>query len=492
MRRVCTAEQVRALDHAVIHGLGVPGAALMETASRGVALAIRRHHLDAARRGTVVVCGGGNNGGDGYAVARWLHGWGIDTAIWSLSPRSSGDAAPMRAAALALGIPEVEGVEGAGLVVDAIFGTGLTRDVSGEPAGAIRAITACGSPVVAVDLPSGLCSDTGAVRGVAVRADRTVTFGYLKLGLLGEPGADHAGVIDVVDIGLDAADPDALLGPALAEVPDFADDLAGLWPVRGGGDHKGRSGHLAVVAGSRAMAGAAILACRGALACGVGLLTLVTAAEAYPRLADLPPEVMVVVADDATLQRLPEIREPTAWVVGPGLGGGEPLTAQASATLEEIWRTRTAPAVFDADALACVGGAPGGPRVITPHPGEAGRLLGSSSGAVQADRFRAARALARPGVVGLLKGRNTLISTPDRPISVNPTGGPVLATGGSGDVLAGMIGALLARGLGTWDATRVGAWLHGAAGDWLAERAGPHTATDIAAAVPAVLQAARP
>ncbi|MEQ1504105.1 MAG: NAD(P)H-hydrate epimerase, partial [Myxococcota bacterium] len=290
MRFASTAAQMRALDRAVIEGLGLPGIALMELAAGGVARVIRDHHGDDAARGTAVVCGPGNNGGDGWAVARWLHGWGLPVWVWAVGAPSDGtDAAIERTVARAAGVPERVGVDGAGLVVDAVFGTGLVRAVTDPYAAALTAIAACGAPIVAVDLPSGLETDTGAVLGVCPAATRTVTFGRPKLAMVLGDGPDRCGEVHVVDIGLDAGTPAG--DRAAAELPDAA-DLHPLRPIRRPGDHKGTHGHLLVVAGSAAMCGAAILACRGALAAGVGLVTLAATGPMRARLAGLPPEVM--------------------------------------------------------------------------------------------------------------------------------------------------------------------------------------------------------
>jgi NAD(P)H-hydrate epimerase len=491
MKLISTASQARELDRRVIQDLGVPGVALMELAARGVAEVVRDRFGRAASHGVVVVCGAGNNGGDGYACARWLHGWGVPVRVWSLSPTSAGDAGTMRAAWARLHVREVEGVDGAGLLVDAVFGTGLTRAVAGEEGRAIRAMNALGAPIVAVDLPSGLHADTGAELGVAVRATCTVTFGRLKPGLLTEPGADLAGDVSVVDIGLGCASSDPVGADSLAEMPD-ARDLARSWPIRAPADHKTRSGQLLVLAGSRNMTGAAVLACRGALAVGVGLLTLAAPRGAIARLAALPPEAMVLqcgAGDHLEPLREAEFTGFTAVAAGPGLGGGlgAPDRALGDA-LGDLWARSALPLVYDADALAfAIGGGPGG-RVVTPHPGEAGRLLGLSAAEVQADRFGAAARLA-DGRTAILKGRYSLVASPGTPISVNPTNTPVLATGGTGDVLLGMVGGLLARGVAPRDAARLAAWAHGRAGERLAARRSQGwTAGDVAAEVPDAIE----
>ena len=481
MKRVASTAQSRELDRRVIEDLGLPGIALMEIASRGVAEAVRTHHRGAAENGILVVCGGGNNGGDGYGAARWLHAWGFDVRLLPITESSSGDAAVMRSVCEKMAIPFVAHCGEVGLIVDAVFGTGLSREVVGRPAERLAEMAAHPAEVVAVDIPSGLCGDTGAVLGVCAPAVRTVTLGRLKAGHLGEPGVDLCGEIEIVDIGLQASDPDGL---AIAEVPE-ACDLR--WPRRSPGGHKKSSGHLVVVAGSHAMSGAAVLTCRGALAAGAGLVTLVAPRGA--RLDALPPEVMVIDGGPGdVLSGLDlDLGPYTAVAAGPGLGGGEPLDADLHVGLAQIWASEL-PVVFDADALVAADAHTDTPRVITPHPGEAARLLGVSVRAVQADRWSAAAALAQ-GRTAVLKGRHSLVASPDRLTSVNPTGGPVLATAGSGDVLCGVVGALLARGESAHDAARLATWVHGGAGDLLAEtRLHGWTAGDIATAIPRAIQ----
>lgn len=456
---VCTAGECREIDRRAIEELGVPGAALMEVAGRGLALLVRDRLGEAARRGVAVVCGPGNNGGDGYVAARWLRGWGYDVHTWSLAPASKGDAALYRRAALAAGVPEVEGLGDCGVVVDAVFGTGLDREVTGTIAAALLRMDEHPAPKVAADLPSGLHSDTGAELGVCVTAAYTACFGRLKRGLFCGVGAVRAGQVALIDLGFDAVPGE--VGAELA-----TDALMARWPRRSAAAHKGDSGHLLVVAGSLAMAGAAVLTCRGALAAGAGRITLHTASGALARLGALPPEVMLRLDGDEVITSLGDLRGFSAIVAGPGLGGG--VDGAPREALAALWATLKAPVLFDADALVPDLGPSAGPRVVTPHPGEAARMLRATTAEVQADRFGAAEALGGFGVA-VLKGQHSLVSRPGR-TSVNATGGPVLATAGSGDVLAGVIGALLARGLSAWDAARVGVWAHGAAGDRLGSR----------------------
>ena len=440
---VSSSAQVREQDRRTIEEVGVPGLALMETAGLAVAREVRCRTTGPV----LVLAGRGNNGGDGWVVARHLHRLGQPVSVWPIQGAMSPDCAVQRRAAEALGVPV--GPIDADLVVDALLGTGLSSDLRGPVAERVAWANASGSPVLAVDLPTGLCGDTGRVLGDAVRAAVTVTFDRPRLGHLLEPGADLVGQLVVADIGL-------VPGPFDAEILSAA-DVRALLPPRASASHKGSHGHVGVVAGSAEMQGAAVLVCTAALRAGAGLVTLHT--SDVPR--GLPPEVMT--RSDLQLDHY------DALVVGPGLGDRD---------TSAIWADCPVPAVFDADGLRHT--APSKhPRAITPHPGEARRLLGR--GDIQADRLGAVRDLGRIAPA-LLKGRHTLVS--GDVVRINRTGGPMLATAGSGDVLAGVVGALLARGLTPRDALSVGAFVHGVAG----ERAGEGLiASDLCAALPGVL-----
>lgn len=478
---VLTAAESKAADAAFVARTGLPSLLLMETAARALADAARR--LRGERTGPVVVLTGpGNNGGDGWGAARWLAAWGVPVAVLPVAEPTTPDAIAMRDAARRWGVPLVDAIDGAGCVVDALFGTGLTRPLEPVFVAFVGEMARVGAPIVAADLPSGLDADTGRVHGVAVTADVTVCFGARKRGLYAGEGPARCGRVEVVDLGLP-------LGAAGARLVE-ADEVAGVWPRRAAADPKTRSGQVLVVAGSARMAGAAVLACRGALAGGAGLVTLVAPRGAWVRLGALPPEVMVVTGGEGDRWdgALPALDRYTAGVIGPGLGGGEALEGAALATVRELLAHDGRPWVVDADALVPGLGAAAGPRVLTPHAGEAARLLGRRPEDVERDRFQAVAELTRRGAVALLKGRFTLVGDGRGPISVNPTGGPSLATGGTGDVLAGLLGALLARGVPAAEAARAAAWVHGAAGDGLDEGA---LASDVAAAIPGVVAALR-
>ena len=497
-----TGPEMRAIERDAIERAGIPGRTLMETAGRAVAEAIAR--LYAEKRRPLVVCGGGNNGGDGYVIARVLaeQGRGVVPIVLDLSkPESHGaEAKANRDLLEAAGVrirgagnaAELAGLlDAADLVVDAVFGIGLTRGVEGLIADQLRTIASSGLPCVAVDLPSGLSSETGRPLGIALDAALIVTFGLPKLGLALLPTASR---ILVADIGLPAES--VARANVRAHVLSRAAAQA-LLPARPLDGHKGTFGHVLVVGGSLGKTGAVLLSALGALRGGAGLVSLAAPRALYPIYASALAEAMCVVLDDPAgfaldarhldvLARALETRD--ALVLGPGLGHNS-----GSAELARVLLARArVPAVVDADALNAFGADlealhSTAPRILTPHPGEAARLLGCSSVEIQDDRAAAARTLAaRSGAIVILKGARTLIASPDGQLCVNPTGGPGLAAGGSGDVLAGLVGAFLGQGLEAWDAARGAAFLHGLAGD-LGPRAGG-LASELAGRIPAAWQ----
>ena len=477
------AAAVRATDAHVIESVGIPGPVLMENAGRVTAQWMLARYADALQGGALILCGRGNNGGDGYVIARHLALAGVRVEVAGQPGRHSPDASIYRGVCVQMGIPVDAklSAEGFGLIVDAMLGTGLERNLRDDVAARVAVVNRFTGPVVSVDLPTGLHADSGAVMGDAVRATSTVTYGFLKPGLLLEPGADFVGELVLADIGLEVARYANSAAQGGMEAPMLRviepQDVLARLPSRPGGGHKGSNGHLAVFAGSREKAGAAVLTANAAMRSGVGLVTLVIPREAWARLEGLRPEVMVADVDALRAS------EYSAFAVGPGLE----LVPEAVERVHAVWRDESRPVVVDADGLnALVGldGSPGGPRVLTPHPGEAGRLLGRSSTEVQADRLGAVTELADRAPT-LLKGRNTLICTRGETPWLNPTGGPQLSTAGSGDVLTGVIGALLARGLGPTDAAVCGAFLHGLS---IEGTGGPIVAGDIVAGLPSAFE----
>ena len=456
--RVYTSSAVREMDRHTIDSVGVPSAVLMEVAGRAVAEELVVHWKDACASGVLVVAGKGNNGGDGWVVARYLHQHGIAVEVLSISGVQSGDCARNESIARGLGVPVVDpqSASPCGLIVDALLGTGGSGALRGEAAERVSWMNSHAAPVLSIDLPSGVCGDTGRVVGPAVRAQATLSLGFAKSGLFGATSSEYVGAIRVLNIGL--------VGPQepLAEV------VCGSWvdqrlPRRAAGGHKGQSGRLVVLAGSREKAGAAVLCSNAALAMGCGLVTLVVPAEASHRLEGLGPEVMVEFSDEPTTLDWSRF---TAAAVGPGFG----LDSGRAAILRELYQALPLPAVFDADGLTALGSTPGTsryPRCLTPHPGEAARLLGLSSGEVQEDRWAAIQRL-RALAPCLLKGRYSLIAEAVGRVRVNMTGSSALSTAGSGDVLTGMSAALLAQEVEPLDALTMASYLHG----WVASRSG--------------------
>jgi NAD(P)H-hydrate epimerase len=486
---------MRRADRHVTEAFGVPSLLLMENAGRGAAEAVERHFGSPRGRRIVVVAGKGQNGGDGLVAARHLAARGAAVESWVVGRGGdvTGDAgvnlAALRRAGLAVHEAGTDGagldglraaLAGADLVVDALLGTGVRGPATGAVAAAIEAINAARRRVCALDLPSGLPSEGGETPGPTVRADLTVTLGLPKLALYLPAGRARAGRVVVADLGV----PAGWLATGARAVLLEAADVRAVVPRRGREAHKGTEGHLLLVAGSRGKTGAAVLAGRAALRAGVGLLTCAGPASQQPLLAaPLPegmteplPETAAASLAAGALDRLLDLAAARdAVALGPGVG----LDPETQGVVRGLVARVERPMVVDADALTALAGhlecvrEALGPRLLTPHPGEAGRLLGLTAGEVQRDRVGSVRRLAdATGAVVALKGAGTLVATPGGEVAVNPTGNPALATGGTGDVLTGVAGALLARGLEPAAALRVAVYLHGLAGDVVAERVG--------------------
>ncbi|MBI3929414.1 MAG: NAD(P)H-hydrate dehydratase [Armatimonadetes bacterium] len=484
--KVVTGEQMAAIDRQAIEELGIPGVVLMESAGRAVA----GYCLEQARSGGPVgiLCGPGNNGGDGFVVARTLSNHGVPSQVFLLGRRDSlrGDALSNFRLLGHTDVPVQEVTEadlssleprlpGCRLLVDALFGTGLTREVSGYRRAAIELMNRSGIPIVAVDIPSGIDSATGGVLGAAVRATLTVTLGLPKLGLLLDPGASHAGRLVVAEIGF----PRALLEhPGLpGELLDSA-LAAQLLPLRPRDAHKGSCGRALLVAGSSRYPGAAGLACLGCLRSGAGLVTLATPSSVRGLLMSRVLESLTLPLDYAgsslTPSALEQLREQARLADAIGLGPG--LGEDNLEGAREIMQSADKPLVIDADALRLLTELKpiSASQVVTPHPGEMARMLGISAAEVQADRPRWAVAAARRfGAVAVLKGATTVVAHPDGRFWLNTSGNPALAQGGTGDVLAGMITALIAQGGSPLAAALCGVHLHGLAADLAARQIGP-------------------
>ncbi len=461
-----TAAQTRALDHCAIHDHGIPGIVLMSRAAQ----AVFRHLLQLwpETKRIQVLCGTGNNGGDGFLIADLAHKRGFDVTVYQVGEpaKIAGDALLARQQAAANGVtiaPFTNApLDREGVIVDALLGTGLGGDVRGASAQAIAAINASDAPVLAVDIPSGLCADTGRVLGSAVHAAATVTFIGLKRGLFTLQAPDYTGTVHFSDLAVPAAVYEAV--PANCQRLELAPLLQRL-PPRPATAHKGLYGTVLIVGGDHGFAGAAALAAEAALRCGAGLVQVATRAEHVAAIVARTPEVMPRAVHDGD-DFAPLLAAADVLVVGPGLG----LSAWALELLQ-LALASGKPAVLDADALnllaagVLVDTPPCAPRVLTPHPGEAARLLACTTADVQADRFAAVLALQRRyGGVQVLKGNGSLVCDGDS-VLLSDYGNPGMASGGMGDVLSGVIGALLAQHLRPVEAAALGVCLHGAAAD---------------------------
>jgi NAD(P)H-hydrate epimerase len=459
-----TVEQVRALDRRAIDELGVAGIELMRRAAWAGLSSLRRHWPQARR--IAVYCGPGNNGGDGFLLAALAREAGLHAEVLALADTAQGDAAQARQAWTQVGGSVRRWVPGdalplADVHVDALYGTGLRRAPEPAVAALIEAINADAAPVLALDVPSGLDADTGRCPGSAIRAELTVSFIAVKRGLHTGQAADHVGLLELDPLGL----PDELWQGA---VPDARLLRPTCLPPRMRGAHKGDNGHVLAIGGDHGTAGAIRLCGEAALRTGAGLVSVATRVEHLAALNSARPELMAHAVDgpqalEALLQRADVL------ALGPGLG--------QRAWGHALWLTALEagkPLVLDADGLNLLAHEPrrfAQPAVLTPHPGEAARLLHDSIDAVEADRYAAVRELAaRHGAVAVLKGAGSLIAAPDGRVAVCPWGNPGMATGGMGDLLTGIIAALLAQGCMVWEAACLGVGLHARAGDLAAEQ----------------------
>ena len=496
MRPLLSPKQMAEADAATIEN-GTPGHVLMDRAGRAVARAAIATAGGRYGKRAVVVCGKGNNGGDGFVAARVLASQGMSVVCIDagepFEPRS--DAGHhfdlMRSRGLSLRSFDAALLDGADVVVDAIFGTGFHGAAEGAVAKTIDAINACEAKVVAVDIPSGVDGTTGAVEGAAVRADRTVAVAAEKFGTALAPGAGFAGALEVVDIGIGVPETRVCVAEAR--------DVRPLLPQRLPESHKRSNGSVALLAGSTGMSGAALLSAEGAMRAGAGYVTLGSTVE-VTRAADVVlPEVLKRELwegngmTSVSFARFADVIERSdALAIGPGLRDKEGQRALVRLVLQAV----EIPLVADADALNVLAGqtevlrARTHPTVITPHPGELSRLVERSTAEIQADRLGAALDAAGDlGCVVLLKGFRTVVADPDGRAVVVLAGGPELATAGTGDVLCGVVATLLAQGLEPFEAAWAGAYVHGLAGTIAGRAAGGRgvMAWDVAEAIPEAL-----
>jgi ADP-dependent NAD(P)H-hydrate dehydratase / NAD(P)H-hydrate epimerase len=506
MRHILNREQIRAYDRLATECYKIPGVLLMENAGRGAAdiLAGLVTLSGVAGPRIAIVCGTGNNGGDGFVIARhFSHSTRLKVFITGDTGRIAGDARVNFDAMLACGIPHTQitagniaqfgqEIQSADFIVDAIFGTGLSRNIEGVDAQIIEMINATPAIRLALDLPSGLDSDRGVVLGAAIRAHHTVTFAHPKPGLFTPQGNNHAGDLHCVKIGA----PDAKL---LAET-GFAAELIHerlfleyLRP-RDAATYKHKAGDLLIIAGSRGKTGAAKLAAEAALRTGAGLATVCTWTDALPVLEKEVKELMLAELKPAAIEKslANALSKRSALVIGPGFG----LDESARTAVNYVLQNAVAPLVIDADALTlCAQNVAAlksakAQKILTPHTGELGRLLGITSAEIEADRFTAVRrAAALTESVTVLKGAHTLIAEPAGRVLISAEANPVLATAGSGDILAGIIGSFASQ-MPPMEAAAAGVFVHAAAANLWSERTQSDRgmlAGDIAALVPEVI-----
>lgn len=503
--RAATSAEIAALDRRATETHGIPVNSLMEQAGARVAQAAGE--LLAGRNARVAVLAGkGNNGGDGFVAARILQGHGAAVTAVLAAPAAeyAGEAARTLAEARAAGvqITDAEHVSLAAfdLIIDALFGTGFRGPARGPAYVLIETANASHVPILAVDIPSGLNADSGQPEGPAIHAVATVTMGLPKVGLLLYPGAELAGMLYVADIGYpsDLAD-----DPSVPTHLVTVEMVRARIPARPPDSHKGTYGRTLIVAGSVGFTGAAALAALGALRSGAGLVTLCVPRAVYPIIAGLVAEAMPHPVDDEdghlAISALDAVQDAAGAADVVAVGPGLSVAPGVRAVVEGLLR-QPRPLVLDADALNVLAGhtdvlaGAAGPLVITPHPGELGRLMDTTAAEIQQDRLAAARqASSQFRCIVVLKGARTIIAQPDGEAFIVPTGNPGMATGGMGDVLTGLIASLIGQGLSPGEAAWTAAYLHGLAADLIAEERGTvgMLASEVAHRLPAAIARVR-
>ncbi|MDD4168756.1 MAG: NAD(P)H-hydrate dehydratase [Desulfotomaculaceae bacterium] len=508
--RVVTAAEMKKLDQLTIEEYGVPGLVLMENAGRQVVEVIRQVLGNVRGKVVTVFVGKGNNGGDGFVIARHLSNMGAEVKVLALADvkEIKGDAAVNLEIWQKMGqgvysLHQIDGINivrlvlmNTDLIVDAIYGTGFHGKMRERVGRIVEVLNGSGKPIVAVDIPSGLEADTGRAHGPCIQAAHTVTFALPKLGLILEPGADYAGELHVADISI----PPALIEKEAPQHYLITAELVKEWlPPRPSAAHKGSFGRVLVVAGSRGMTGAAYLVGESALRSGAGLITVAVPESLHDIMESKLSEVMTIPLPDTgngSLSRsarqsiLTLLESAGVLALGPGIS----TLPEVVAMVRELLPSVRVPCVLDADALNALAGEVEimrkvqAPVIITPHPGEMARLMNITTTEIQENRLSVAeKAAVTWNVITLLKGARTVVAAPNGAIYINPTGNPGMATGGSGDVLTGVIASLIAQGLEPVQAASAGAFIHGLAGDLSAKEKGMIglTAGDIISNLPA-------
>jgi NAD(P)H-hydrate epimerase len=507
-----TAGEMQEMDRQTIATHGIPGLELMENAGRGATRVLLEQFGDQARAGVGVFCGKGNNGGDGFVIARCLAEKGIDVSVYLLAKTAAlkGDAAANLERLVPLDIRVIEipdedtfsktksSLSDYGLLVDAILGTGLTSDVKGffkTVINFINALNRNGIAVFAVDIPSGLNADTGQPCGTCIRAQGTATFGLAKIGHFTYPGAEYTGTLEIIDIGIPGSIVQAV-GPKQYLLT--SQQIRNYFKPRSADTHKGRTGHLLVIAGSPGKTGAAAMTAMSAMRAGAGLVTLGIAESLNPILETQVLEVMSAllpenqngVLGNSALKDIKKMEAgKTCLAIGPGIGQAE----ETRSLVKKIINQSQIPVVIDADGLNNIAGQTQllkkikCPAVLTPHPGEMARLMDVTPAEVQQNRLQCARDFATNFKVHLvLKGAATVIAHPDGSAYVNATGNPGMASGGMGDVLTGVLAGFITQGFSPEAAAHAAVYVHGAAADTLAKTIGPigYLASEVMNAIP--------
>jgi hydroxyethylthiazole kinase-like uncharacterized protein yjeF len=514
MMKVTTAEQMQELDRKAIETYRIPGIVLMENAGRGAAEAISNAFPDILKKKVAIIAGKGNNGGDGFVIGRYFLNRGIPVKAFLLADPKAlrGDAETafqifLRMKGEVLPIPSSKDyqrvkkdLEKFDFLIDSIFGTGLDAEVRGYYREVIDHLNTLQKPIIAVDIPSGLDANTGKPLGTAIRASLTVTFGLPKVGQLISPGIDYVGAMKIIDISI----PRKLVEEEKFQTYLLEGEDIRKWlsTPRRSDTHKGDYGHLLVIAGSVGKTGAAAMACEAALRMGAGLVTLaipkslngimemkLTEVMTEP-LPETPKQTLSLRAFNSLL-RLCENKK--AVIIGPGIG----TFKETQSLILKLIKTLDLPIILDADGLTALATQPkiipatNRSLILTPHPGEMARLIGFTAKEVQEDRIGISRKFSQSRHVHLvLKGHRTLVATPKGEIFINPTGNPGMASGGTGDVLTGMIGGLICQGLGILPSLQISVYLHGLAGDEVTLEKGEKSlvATDLIQKIPVLLQ----
>lgn len=499
--KLVSAAEMREIDRRAMEDFGVSTLFLMENAGKRVAAVASRMLNDRGEKAVAILAGKGNNGGDGFVAARYLIGEGFRVVTFLLGEKNEVKGAsrknldrlrePPREIRSKDDFKEFKDeILKADILIDALLGTGVRGNIKRLTAEAITILNETQKPIISVDVPSGLDADTGKPLGVCVRARQTVTFGLPKLGLFLYPGREFAGEVTIADIGI----PAELLTDKKLKISLLAgDEISLLFPDRRGDSHKGDYGHIFILAGSTGLSGAAALSSIAAMRTGAGLVTLGIPKSLNSIMEVKLTEVMTLALPEtaegslslgAKEKILRMVEKASAIALGPGLGA-DPETGKL---VQELLVAIEKPIVLDADGLNLLNGDISllknvrSPLVITPHPGEAGRLIGKESSEIQSDRIGIVREIAlKSGAVVVLKGAATVIANPEGNVWVNPTGNPGMASGGVGDVLTGMIASFIGQGLSCASAAQAAVYIHGKAGDIAAEKVGIYSliATDI-------------